>query len=89
VISPEARVPDLRGWFPGDPFRQQSQLEKSRQVKDLCSTRTLKKVLGSAQSDAQWEILVIGPQKAKDGDLFRCLAGHGYRSSPLHLHNPT
>jgi len=70
------------------PIQRQSQLEKSPQVKELCSTRTLGRLLGSRQFGADFEILVVPGQSAAQARLFRCLAGKGYRSGPLPFQHP-
>jgi hypothetical protein len=69
--------------------RRQSQLEDDDRVGELCSRRTLRGVLGSADRQTDWEILSLPPQEADGSDrIFRCLFGRGDRSTPVTLQQP-
>ena len=69
--------------------RRQSQLEDDDRVRELCSPRTLRGVLGSADRRTDWEILSLPPQEADGSDrIVRCLFGSGDRTAPVALQQP-
>lgn len=69
--------------------RRQSQLDDDDRVAELCSSRTLRELLRSADRQTDWEILSLPPQEADGSDrVFRCLFGSGDRSTPVTLQQP-
>ncbi|WP_375430849.1 serine/threonine-protein kinase [uncultured Friedmanniella sp.] len=69
--------------------RTQSSLEADAEVKQLCSSSVLKRMLDKEARKTDWEILSLPPQP-NDGDarFFRCIFGRGERLSPVDLQQP-
>ena len=76
------------GFLATTPLRQ-SELQAMPEVKELCSARTLAKLVDSAQNPvSRWDIRAI-PFQAPKETIFRCLVGPGgERTEPLHFKKP-
>jgi serine/threonine protein kinase len=72
-----------------DPIMRQSQLTARKDVKQLCSAKTLNRVLSSRRALKDWEIFPLPPQLLiKTDNVYRCLFGFGPRSKPVKLNVP-
>jgi serine/threonine protein kinase len=71
-------------------IRSQSQFEARKEVKRLCTTKTLNKVLVGRKALKDWQIQDLPVQVQIEGDnLFRCLVGPGQSTRPLKLRVPS
>ncbi len=65
--------------------RSQSQLEKVKQVKKVCTEDVANSRLRAEDRRDDWEIYVLPPQRTSSDDLYRCIFGRGERSEPFVL----
>jgi hypothetical protein len=60
-----------------DAVRLQSEFEVNKQVRQLCSEKTLNALLTSGTVRKDWEIVPLPPQIQLKDTLFRCMVGFG------------
>lgn len=70
------------------PVRRQSDVEKNKRVKKVCTTEVANSMLRERDRRDDWEVLVLPPQPTTEDSLYRCIVGRGERSKPLLLQRP-
>ena len=72
------------------PVMRQSQLDADPAARAVCTKKLVNAMLPADERRDDWEIFILPPQSAADGESshFRCVFGRGERDQPLELTPP-